>query len=155
MNNTTPDELEARALDPEAEAVEDDLVAQIKGLVAKLIEGEAAELEAGNPATESLRALVGVICALDWWEEIDEAEDASGDEDEEAEEAAPVADEEIAEDEPAMARARTLADAHAELRALTRSLSSRTANPPRRLSRRGSRRSPATTTRSTPVRHLA
>lgn len=56
-----------------------------------------------------------MICALDWWEEIDEAEDASGDE--EADEAMPAVDEN-AEYDPSMARARTLADAQAELRAL-------------------------------------
>jgi oligoribonuclease NrnB/cAMP/cGMP phosphodiesterase (DHH superfamily) len=80
MNNTTPEEIEERELDPAAEAQEDSLVDQIKSLLAQLVQGEAAELGSGSPATESLRALVGVICALDWWEEIDEAEDASGDE---------------------------------------------------------------------------
>jgi hypothetical protein len=80
INNTTPEEIEERELDPAAEAQEDSLVDQIKSLLAQLVQGEAAELGSGSPATESLRALVGVICALDWWEEIDEAEDASGDE---------------------------------------------------------------------------
>jgi HK97 family phage prohead protease len=117
MNHTTPEEVEVRDLDPEAEAVEDGLLEQVRTLVARLIAGEAAELEAGNPAVESLRGLVAVLCALDWWEEVDEAEDATAGMDEEmAEEVAPV--EEIAEDE-SMARSRTLADAHAELRALT------------------------------------
>lgn len=77
MNNA-PADTEARDLDPQAEAMEDDLVGQIRGLVARLIAGEAAELESGSPAAESLRALVGVLCALDWWEEVDEAEDAMG-----------------------------------------------------------------------------
>ena len=117
MNSTTPEEVEVRDLDPEAEAVEDGLLEQVRTLVARLIAGEAAELEAGNPAVESLRGLVAVLCALDWWEEVDEAEDATAGMDEEmAEEVAPV--EEIAEYE-SMARSRTLADAHAELRALT------------------------------------
>lgn len=130
MNNHTPEDVEARdeeaveapaeerALDPEAEAVEADLYEQVKGLLARLIAGEAAELEAGNPAIESLRALVGVLCALDWWEEVDEAEDATAEiaDEEEAEEAAPVAPMEIDEEEP---RSFSLADARAELRALT------------------------------------
>lgn len=116
-NSSTDAEVEARALDPQAEAVEADLAEQAKALIARLIAGEAAELEAGNPAIDSLRALVNVLCALEWWEEVDEAEDATADMDEEAaEEVAPV--DEIAEDE-SMARSRTLADAHAELRALT------------------------------------
>jgi len=107
MNAAHPD-TEARDLDPEAEAAEDDLYAQIKALVARLIAGEAAELESGSPATESLRALVGVLCALDWWEEVDEAEDASGD------------SEEIDEGYMAdMVMGRSFTDAQAELRALT------------------------------------
>lgn len=130
MNNHTPEELEAREepvaeeaveapieereLDPAAEAQEDDLTAQVKALLAKLIEGEAAELSSGSPATDSLRALVNVLCALEWWEEVDEAEDASGD-DEEADEASDMTDEEAA----VLPRSLSLADAQAELRALT------------------------------------
>lgn len=77
MNAAHP-EAEERELDAAAEAAEDDLCAQIRGLLAQLIAGEAAEMEAGSPAAQSLRALVNVLCALDWWEEVDEAEDASG-----------------------------------------------------------------------------
>jgi HK97 family phage prohead protease len=111
MNAANPN-TEARELDPEAEALEDDLYAQIKVLVGRLIAGEAAELEAGSPATESLRALVGVLCALDWWEEVDEAEDASGDSEE--------IDEQYMDDMAmTMPMGRSFADAHAELRALT------------------------------------
>ena len=80
MNSTTPEEIEERELDPAAEAQEDSLVDQIKSLLAQLVQGEAAELGSGSPAYQSLRALVSVIYALDCWEEIDEAEDASGDE---------------------------------------------------------------------------
>lgn len=83
--NSLPVDTEARDLDPQAEQLEDDLVGQIRELVARLIAGEAAELESGSPAVESLRALVGVLCALDWWEEVDEAEDAAGDAEEQAE----------------------------------------------------------------------
>lgn len=104
MNAAHP-EAEERELDAEAEAVEDDLVAQIRGLLAQLIAGEAAELEAGSPAAQSIRALVNVLCALDWWEEVDEAEDAEG------------MSEEIDEDE-AMMRSFSLADAQAELAAV-------------------------------------
>ena len=106
MNSTTPEEVEVRDLDPEAEAQEDSLVEQIRQLLAQLIAGEAAELESGSPAAQSIRALVNVLCALDWWEEVDEAEDASGD------------DEEMSEDESAMVRSLSTADALAELRAL-------------------------------------
>lgn len=105
MNAAHPD-TEARDLDPEAEAAEDSIVDQIRQLLAQLIAGEAAELEAGSPAAQSIRALVGVLCALDWWEEVDEAEDASGD------------SEEIDEMEPAMARSISLADAQAEFAAV-------------------------------------
>ena len=106
--NATDLDAEARDLDPAAEAAEDDLAGQIRALLAKLIAGEAAELEAGSPAAQSIRALVGVLCALDWWEEIDEAEDASGDL------------EEIDElDDAPMGMVRSLADALAERRALT------------------------------------
>lgn len=77
INSTTPD-AEARELDVEAEMMEEDLAGQIRALLARLIAGEAAEMEAGSPAAASLRALVGVLCALDWWEEVDEAEDAEG-----------------------------------------------------------------------------
>ena len=106
MNAAHPD-TEARDLDPEAEAAEDSIVDQIRQLLAQLIAGEAAELESGSPAAQSLRALVGVLCALDWWEEIDECEDASGD------------SEEIDEMEPAMARSVSLADALAEFATLS------------------------------------
>lgn len=84
MNKTDID-AEARALDAQAEAEEDTLAEQIRTLVGRLIEGEAQELQSGSPAAESLRALVGVLCALDWWEEVDEAEDASGDAEEQDE----------------------------------------------------------------------
>jgi HK97 family phage prohead protease len=80
MNSTTPKEIEERELDPAAEAQEDSLVDQIKSLLAQLVQGEAAELGSGSPAIRSLQALVNAIYALDCWEEIDEAEDASGDE---------------------------------------------------------------------------
>ena len=103
MNNTT-EEVEMR--DASDEAQEESLVEQIRGLLAQLIAGEAAELAAGDPASMSLQALVGVLTQLDWWEEIDEAEDASGD------------DEEMSEDESAMVRSLSTADALAELRAL-------------------------------------
>lgn len=102
--NATDLDAEARDLDPAAEAAEDDLAGQIRALLAKLIAGEAAELEAGSPAAQSIRALVGVLCALDWWEEIDEAEDASGD------------SEEI--DEMSTMRSLSFADAQAELAAV-------------------------------------
>lgn len=101
MNAAHPD-TEARDLDPEAEAAEDSIVDQIRQLLAQLIAGEAAELESGSPAAQSLRALVGVLCALDWWEEVDECEDATGD------------SEEMTEMYPAMARSVSLADALAE-----------------------------------------
>ena len=103
MNAATPD-TEERDLDPQAEAVEDDLYGQIKTLLGRLIAGEAAELESGSPATESLRALVNVLCALDWWEEVDEAEDAAGDSEEMYEDGA--------------MRSFSLADAQAELAAI-------------------------------------
>jgi len=77
MNSDTPD-TETRELDEADEMMEDSIVDQIRQLVAQLIAGEAAELEAGSPAAQSLRALVDVLCSLDWWEEIDEAEDSSG-----------------------------------------------------------------------------
>ena len=102
MNAAHPD-AEARELDAAAEAAEDSIVDQIRQLLAQLIAGEAAELEAGSPAAQSIRALVGVLCALDWWEEVDEAEDASGD------------SEEIDEMEP---RSISLADAQAEFAAV-------------------------------------
>ena len=101
MNAAHPD-TEERDLDPEAEAAEDSIVDQIRQLLAQLIAGEAAELESGSPAAQSLRALVGVLCALDWWEEVDECEDATGD------------SEEMTEMYPAMARSVSLADALAE-----------------------------------------
>lgn len=75
MNAAHP-QAEERELDPAAEAIEDDLVAQIRVLIARLIAGEAAELEAGCPAAQSIQALVDVLCALDCMEQIDEAEDA-------------------------------------------------------------------------------
>jgi HK97 family phage prohead protease len=75
LNNAHP-KAEERELDAAAEAVEDDLVAQIRVLLARLIAGEAAELEAGCPAAQSIQALVDVLCALDCMEQIDEAEDA-------------------------------------------------------------------------------
>ena len=78
MNASTDPTVEERDLDVEAEMVEEDLAGQIRTLVGRLIEGEAAELQAGSPAAESLRALVGVLCALDWWEQVDEVEDAEG-----------------------------------------------------------------------------
>jgi len=106
MNNTTPEEIEERELDPVAEAKEDSIVEQIRQLLAQLIAGEAAELESGSPAAASIRQLVNVLCALDWWEEVDEAEDASG-------------DEEMSEDAPLeMNSARSTAEAREELRAL-------------------------------------
>lgn len=77
INSATPD-AEARELDVKAEIMEGDLVGQVRALLARLIAGEAAELEAGSPAVYSIKALVNVLCALDWWEEIDEAEDAEG-----------------------------------------------------------------------------
>jgi HK97 family phage prohead protease len=101
MNAAHP-EAEERELDAAAEAAEDDLVAQIRSLLAQLIAGEAAELESGSPAAQSIRALVNVLCALDWWEEVDEAEDAEG------------MSEEIDESE-GMMRSLSLADAQAEL----------------------------------------
>ena len=104
MNASTPD-TEARELDADAEAGEGDTVAQIRALLAQLIAGEAAEMESGSPAAQSLRALVGVLCALDWWEEIDECEDASGDSEEIDE----------GDDVPMMARSLSLAKAQAEM----------------------------------------
>ena len=103
-NPVTAVAYEGRALDPEAEAVEEDLAGQIRVLFARLIAGEAAELEAGSPAAQSLQALVGALCALDWWEQVDEAEDASG-----------VADmiEDVAEGEMPATRSLTLAHARA------------------------------------------
>ena len=105
MNSTTTEEVEMR--DASDEAQEESLVEQIRGLLAQLIAGEAAELAAGDPASMSLQALVGVLTQLDWWEEIDEMEDATGD------------SEEMSDTEPAMARSMSTADALAELRALT------------------------------------
>jgi len=105
MNGASMD-AEERDLDPEAEAVEDDLTSQIRALLAQLIAGEAAELESGSPAAQSIRALVNVLCALDWWEEIDEAEDASGDA------------EEYDETGASMMRSVSLAQAQAEFAAL-------------------------------------
>jgi HK97 family phage prohead protease len=104
MNAAHP-EAEERELDAVAEAAEEDLCSQIRGLLAQLIAGEAAEMEAGSPAAQSLRALVNVLCALDWWEEVDEAEDAEG------------MSEEMYESEPMM-RSVSLADAQAELAAV-------------------------------------
>jgi HK97 family phage prohead protease len=103
MNFNNP-KAEARELDPAAEAIEDDLVSQIRSLLAQLIAGEAAELEAGSPAAQSIRALVNVLCALDWWEEVDECEDAEG------------TSEEMSETYDMM-RSVSLLDAHAELTA--------------------------------------
>jgi HK97 family phage prohead protease len=105
MNGASMD-AEERDLDPEAETVEDDLTSQIRALLAQLIAGEAAELESGSPAAQSIRALVNVLCALDWWEEIDEAEDASGDA------------EEYDETGASMMRSVSLAQAQAEFAAL-------------------------------------
>lgn len=115
-NPVTAVAFDQRALDPAAEAAEEDLAGQIRELVARLIAGEAAELQSGSPAVESLRALVGVLCALDWWEEIDEAEDAYG-----AAESTDPADEAIETEEPGedemparslpLATARAIADA--------------------------------------------
>lgn len=108
MNSSDPAGIEERDLDVAAEAVEEDLAGQIRTLVGRLIEGEAAELQAGSPAAESLRALVGVLCALDWWEQVDEVEDAEG-----------VAEQIEEQVEGEMPMARSLADALAERRALT------------------------------------
>ena len=105
---------EARDLDPVAEAQEDSITEQIRALLAQLIAGEAAELESGSPAAQSLRALVGVLCALDWWEEIDDAEDASVDE--EMSEMSGMS--EMSEMDPAYARSISTADARLELRNL-------------------------------------
>lgn len=105
--NTATDPTEVRELDPTDEATEADIVGQIRELIARLIAGEAAELESGSPAAQSIRALVNVLCALDWWQEVDEAEDAEG-----VAEAA----EELAEGE-AM-RSLSLVEAQAELAAL-------------------------------------
>jgi hypothetical protein len=104
MNAAHP-EAEERELHAEAEAAEEDLCDQIRGLLAQLIAGEAAEMQSGSPAAQSLRALVNVLCALDWWQEVDEAEDAEG------------MSEEMYEDEPMM-RSVSLADAQAELAAV-------------------------------------
>lgn len=104
MNAAHP-EAEERELDAEAEMVEEDIAGQIRELIARLIAGEAAELESGSPAAQSIKALVNVLCALDWWEEVDEAEDAEG------------MTEMIDEDE-AMMRSFSLAEAQAELAAL-------------------------------------
>lgn len=111
MNSDTI-ESEERALDPQAEAVEEDFAGQIRELVARLIAGEAAELESGSPAAESLRALVGVLCALDWWEEVDEAEDAAGAA-EEQDEAGDMA-EEMSDGEEAPMLGRSLSEAAAQ-----------------------------------------
>lgn len=102
-NPVTAVAFDERNLDPAAEMAEGDLAGQIRTLVARLIAGEAAELESGSPAVESLRALIGVLCALDWWQEIDETEDAYG------------VSEEIAEPDDAEmpARSMTLATARA------------------------------------------
>jgi len=91
-------------LDPADEMVEEDLAGQIRVLLARLIAGEAAEMEAGSPAAKSLAALVNALCALDWWEQVDEAEDAEG-----------VAEqiEDVAEGEMPAARSLTLATARA------------------------------------------
>ena len=104
MNAAHP-EAEERELDAAAEMAEEDIAGQIRELIARLIAGEAAELESGSPAAQSIRALVNVLCALDWWEEVDEAEDAEG------------MSEEIDENE-AMMRSFSLADAQAELAAV-------------------------------------
>jgi HK97 family phage prohead protease len=109
--NSAPVDAEVRDLDPQAEQLEDDIAGQIRELVARLIAGEAAELESGSPAVESLRALVNVLCALDWWEEVDEAEDASGDAEEQAE-YAPV---EMMSDDMAPMMGRSLSVANAQL----------------------------------------
>jgi hypothetical protein len=112
--NSLPVDTEARDLDPQAEQLEDDLVGQIRELVARLIAGEAAELESGSPAVESLRALVGVLCALDWWEEVDEAEDAAGDAEEQAE-AGDMAEEMSDDMVPMMGRSLSVANAQLAL----------------------------------------
>jgi len=93
---------EQRVLNAADEAVEDDLVSQIRVLLAQLIAGEAAEMEAGSPAAKSLRALVNVLCALDWWEEVDDCEDAG-------------MSEMMSEDDDMMMYSLSLADAQAEL----------------------------------------
>jgi HK97 family phage prohead protease len=105
MNAAHPN-TEERELDAAAEAAEEGLADQIRAILAQLIAGEAAELEAGSPAAQSIRALVNVLCALDWWEEVDEAEDAEG------------MSEEIDEMDEPMARSLSFADAQAELAAL-------------------------------------
>jgi hypothetical protein len=112
MNKTDID-AEERALDADAEALEEDLAGQIRELLARLIAGEAAELESGSPAAESIRALVNVLCALDWWEEVDEAEDASGDAEEQIEMEAPA--EEMSDDMTPMGRSLSVANAQFEL----------------------------------------
>lgn len=103
-NPVTAVAYEGRALDPADEMVEEDLAGQIRVLLARLIAGEAAEMEAGSPAAKSLAALVNALCALDWWEQVDEAEDAEG-----------VAEqiEDVAEGEMPAARSLTLATARA------------------------------------------
>ena len=57
---------------------------------------------------------MGVLCALDWWEEIDDAEDASVDE--EMSEMSGMS--EMSEMDPAYARSISTADARLELRNL-------------------------------------
>ncbi len=81
-NPMTAIALDQRALDPAAEAAEeaaeDLLVDQIRVLLAQLIAGEAAEMAAGDPATMSLSELVAIARQLDYWQECDKYEDASG-----------------------------------------------------------------------------
>ena len=67
---------EQRELDPEKEAMEDTIADQIRMLIGRLIEGEAQEMQSGSPVAKSLKALVDTLCALDWWQEVDHAEDA-------------------------------------------------------------------------------
>lgn len=93
MNSNKLDS-EQRELDPEKEAMEDTIADQIRMLIGRLIEGEAQEMQSGSPVAKSLKALVDTLCALDWWQEVDHAEDSgaememeyeSEDEDEEME----------------------------------------------------------------------
>jgi HK97 family phage prohead protease len=77
-NPVTAIALDQRALDPIAEAAEDSLVDQIRVLLAQLIAGEAAEMAAGDPATMSLSELIAIARHLDYWQECDKYEDASG-----------------------------------------------------------------------------
>jgi HK97 family phage prohead protease len=65
---------------PEQETEEENLVDQIKVLLARLLAGEAQELVDGGKAQGAIRALLDVLDSLDWYAAIDDYEDEQNEE---------------------------------------------------------------------------